>query len=229
MFWLLAIWEALLLVITIGLMQVAINQKLVRYAVKQGGVALGHKWSDATCTEAKTCTVCGKTEGVALGHTTETGTCDRCGESFSKWELGEYVDEFKIPTGDKYIITSSTGVFSNSATNNSELYASVQIDRNKIGIMLWEYGSHLVKGIFDYENYEITILDTRGTRYTFTGTIYDGGTRIYFRNADRARIVNILKQEGTVKFYLKTTKYSVSTYLFDVDTAGFEEAYAEIN
>ena len=171
---------------------------------KKEGVANGHTWLEATCTEAKTCEICGISEGEALGHTTQTGTCDRCGEKFSKWEPGEYVDEFKIPTGNKYIVTSSVGVFSNSATNNSELYASVQIDRNNIGIMLWEYGSYLVKGVFDYENYDIIILDTRGTRYTFTGTIYDGGTRVYFRDSDRSKIIDILKQEGTIKFYLKT-------------------------
>ncbi|MBQ9248825.1 MAG: hypothetical protein IJ179_00485 [Oscillospiraceae bacterium] len=33
------------------------------------GEALGHTWKDATCTEPKVCTVCGETEGDALGHT----------------------------------------------------------------------------------------------------------------------------------------------------------------
>lgn len=39
------------------------------------GKALGHTWEEATCTEAKTCSVCGKTEGEALGHTWEEATC----------------------------------------------------------------------------------------------------------------------------------------------------------
>ncbi|MCR5138426.1 MAG: FHA domain-containing protein [Oscillospiraceae bacterium] len=45
-----------------------------------------HVWTDATCTEPKTCSLCGETEGEALGHdygsTTffKTGTCSRCGE-----------------------------------------------------------------------------------------------------------------------------------------------------
>ena len=33
------------------------------------GEPLGHTWKDATCTEPKTCIVCGATEGEALGHT----------------------------------------------------------------------------------------------------------------------------------------------------------------
>ena len=40
------------------------------------GSALGHSFADATCTTAKTCTVCGVTEGSALGHTYEDdGDC----------------------------------------------------------------------------------------------------------------------------------------------------------
>ena len=36
---------------------------------------LGHKWSDATCTAPKTCSVCGVTEGEATGHVWDAATC----------------------------------------------------------------------------------------------------------------------------------------------------------
>ena len=39
------------------------------------GEALGHVWQEATCTEPRTCTVCGETEGEALGHTWSAATC----------------------------------------------------------------------------------------------------------------------------------------------------------
>ena len=39
------------------------------------GDALGHSWIDATCTEPKTCSVCGETEGEAAGHTWIDATC----------------------------------------------------------------------------------------------------------------------------------------------------------
>lgn len=39
-----------------------------------------HSFSDATCTQAKVCTVCGVTEGAALGHHYVSGKCDRCGD-----------------------------------------------------------------------------------------------------------------------------------------------------
>ena len=47
--------------------------------------ALGHDWKDATCTDPKTCSRCGATDGAALGHSwkdatcTAPKTCDRCG------------------------------------------------------------------------------------------------------------------------------------------------------
>ena len=41
--------------------------------------ALGHTWTDATCTAPKTCSVCSATEGEALGHTFVEGKCE-CGE-----------------------------------------------------------------------------------------------------------------------------------------------------
>ncbi|MBQ7358043.1 MAG: phosphodiester glycosidase family protein [Clostridia bacterium] len=36
--------------------------------IEAEGTALSHKWSAATCTAPKTCSVCGATEGEALGH-----------------------------------------------------------------------------------------------------------------------------------------------------------------
>lgn len=44
-----------------------------------------HEWSDATCTEPKTCSVCGRTQGEPTGHEwidatcTEPKTCSKCG------------------------------------------------------------------------------------------------------------------------------------------------------
>lgn len=40
--------------------------------------ACSHKYSDATCTTAKVCSLCGKTEGTALGHDYIEGVCSRC-------------------------------------------------------------------------------------------------------------------------------------------------------
>lgn len=71
-------------------------------AANAAGLFHQHTWQDATCTEPKTCSECGATEGEALGHEyseedkaatcTEPGkkafTCERCGDSYSE-ETGE--------------------------------------------------------------------------------------------------------------------------------------------
>ncbi|MEE1154399.1 MAG: GLUG motif-containing protein, partial [Acutalibacteraceae bacterium] len=40
-----------------------------------------HKWTKATCTTAKSCSVCNLTEGEPLGHKWFYGKCDICGEN----------------------------------------------------------------------------------------------------------------------------------------------------
>lgn len=40
---------------------------------------LGHTFTDATCTAAKTCSRCGQTQGSALGHSFSGDSCSRCG------------------------------------------------------------------------------------------------------------------------------------------------------
>lgn len=47
----------------------------------------GHSWLDATCTNPRTCEICGETEGESLGHVwidatyTAPSTCEICGET----------------------------------------------------------------------------------------------------------------------------------------------------
>lgn len=51
------------------------------------GCCMSHEWKEATCSEPKTCTKCGETEGEALGHTWVDATCAEakhcsvCGET----------------------------------------------------------------------------------------------------------------------------------------------------
>ena len=148
---------------------------------------------------------------------------------YNAWELGEFTDEFKKPTGEKYVVTTAyDGTFSNSATTNSDLIAAVQVTDVEIAIMLWEYGNHLVKGTFDYEDYSITVLDQDNQKHYLSGTIYQGGNRIYVDSKDRYALLQLLRQDGEISFYLESSKYSTSTYLFTIVTTGFAPLYYEI-
>lgn len=51
------------------------NPKTCSKCGKTDGDALGHSWQEATCTVPQTCSVCGETEGEALGHKWQEATC----------------------------------------------------------------------------------------------------------------------------------------------------------
>ena len=59
---------------------------MLTMCVSLTGCHIKHEWVEATCTEPKTCTIGGETEGEPLGHTrvnatcTEPKTCSICGE-----------------------------------------------------------------------------------------------------------------------------------------------------
>lgn len=65
--------------------------------------ATGHSWREATCTEARTCTACGLTQGDALGHSwqeatcTEAGHCPVCG-TYEGEALGHQFGNWTVTT-----------------------------------------------------------------------------------------------------------------------------------
>lgn len=196
-------------------------------ACDNGNGSCSHIYNPATCTEPKKCSKCGETSGSALGHTTSNGTCTRCGVSFSKWEKRYYVDEFNNPTNNAFIAPTnkSSGTFSNSATTNSRLTAYIRVNSDDCEIMLWEYGSSLVKA-YSTTDYDITVLLPNGTKKYFTGTMYKNGTVICFDNYNE--IITLLKNaDGILKFHIKEdSKYGVnSSYLFEVNTSGFKDLF----
>ena len=70
--------------------KIAILFLALTVAFTLGACCLRHEWTEATCTEPRTCTVCGATEGEALGHEwaeatcTEPRTCTVCGAAEGK-------------------------------------------------------------------------------------------------------------------------------------------------
>lgn len=187
-----------------------------------------HNWAPATCTEAKTCRLCGETSGIALGHTTETGTCSRCHKNMGTWEKRNYVDEFDNPTGEHFISTTVSGKFSNSATTNSSLTAQIQVDSENISIVLWEYSRNMVKCSYRYDEYSITMLDSSNNKHYISGTMYAGGFRIYIDNSYKSTVLNALQKTGTISFHIVYSEYTTSTYTFSIETSNFNELYSQL-
>ena len=81
----------------------------------------GHNYADATCTAAKTCSVCGATEGEALGHTWVDGedakTCSVCGAT---QVIGQIVNgDFETGDATGWEIWQSTKIDADAAHKGS--------------------------------------------------------------------------------------------------------------
>ena len=98
---LLSLLLAIVLLFSIASCGVSSNNDALNTGSTSITASCAHVWTSATCTNPKTCSKCNETEGNGLGHTTDSGICARCGENFSAWDIGEYTDEFKQPTGKK--------------------------------------------------------------------------------------------------------------------------------
>lgn len=155
------------------------------------------------------------------------------------WELTYYVDKFQMPTDSAYIRNTYaiTGAFSNTATNNSKLRVRFLIDKDDVTFMLYEYGDNQVKnGSSSYrEYYDVYILDRFGAQHSFDGYIPANGDRIvidddtYGLSETSSDFLNILKQGGTVKFYIEESDRRTTEYSFTIgDATGFAAAYDQL-
>lgn len=192
-----------------------------------------HSWKEATCTAPKTCSVCNATNGVALGHTTTTGTCTRCKVSFGKWTSKYYVDIFDQPTDEAYVTGKDVfvGKFSNSATTDSLLYVKVLVDKDEVAFVLYEYGKYIVDNPYSrHEEYGIIMKDANGKQYTLDGSMNaSDGDRIFVSSdSDEKAVVDALKGNGSVSFYIYNKDRPINTYLFSVETSNFSEVVGKV-
>ena len=65
-------------------------------AVQEGSEALGHSFSEATCTDAAKCATCGKVDGEAPGHNYVDGVCTVCGHEDGGAEIVYETERFDI-------------------------------------------------------------------------------------------------------------------------------------
>lgn len=149
------------------------------------------------------------------------------------WELQYYVDEFKLPTDDGYIINSQyiEGTFSNSATTDSKLYVEVLVDdAGDVCFFMYEYGRNLVKNSSSRNRayYDVIMMDNDGKRHTLRGHINSNGDRLNFDDETDAKIIAALSANGTVRFSIQEDD-GMDSYLFAIkDTSYFSNAYNKL-
>lgn len=148
------------------------------------------------------------------------------------WETRTYVDKFKEGTDCWYItpIKELDGTFSNSATKDSELKASIVCDiKGDMFILLYEYGMMQVKNYSssEYQDYVITVRPQNGEDAVFYGSIDPLGDRLFIDLEDIPPLMEILKGTGTVSFHIEELDPLgiPTTYLFSVETGDFATEY----
>lgn len=87
------------------------QENIAIYKLAVSGSGCQHSWNDADCTNPKTCSLCGATEGEALDHNYENGSCTYCGEPDPNAGGSTESKTVRIyyPAGNSYITSTASG------------------------------------------------------------------------------------------------------------------------
>lgn len=130
------------------------------------------------------------------------------------WKIGEYVDDFGEPTGEKFLYANVMGVFSNSATAGSILNIRIKMYNNgRIGVSFDEYNN----GTFENEEIGFIKIVNKTAR-----KIYEGSSDFdYLREPsvepiEFKTLEEILINEGEYEVFV-SCKYNTK-YQFTIDS-----------
>ena len=156
----------------------------------------------------------------------------------SFWTLYNFVDDFNQPTDEQYISNSRdlSGTFSNTATTNSRVdvrFLVYEYDGDlEIAMMLLEYGRNPVNNSSTryYVEYDILMRDGDGNTFEVTGTMWEGGDRIFIDwdyTDYRDVVIAALSGSGEVAFRITQVDRPTTSYLFTVQASNFANLYQE--
>jgi hypothetical protein len=139
------------------------------------------------------------------------------------WNLNYFVDDFGEKTKNAFLSTVVEGVFSNTATENSKLYAGFIIrDSSSVYLQLFEYGGNNPVKASSREDYIVMIQDKDGERLRLEAVNYSD--RIGFSNKS-VQVHNALMKGGNLKFRMYEKDRTSSNYSFEIENA---DQYSEI-
>ena len=149
------------------------------------------------------------------------------------WQLGDYVDEFEQPNGEKFVtnIELIRGKFSNGATTDSMVEAQLLADKTYgISIILWEYGKYQVKNVYTYDDeYDITIRYADGSKESLKGVVYGGGgDRLMITGNNAEILLNALSGDSEFALYIVDSSNAANSYLLKLNPSNFAELYGQI-
>jgi len=205
-----------------------------------------HAWTDATCTEPKTCSVCGKTEGEALGHSMDaaTRTCTICGISntitkieVSHPNLNTTAKTLTMTTGTTEQITATTNAVDESVAStqmvawfsSDETVATVD-QTGKITALAAGTTTITAKAV-DASGIAL-LADGEEVLAQFTLTVADpapGYTVTMGADVENALIGSTVSVPVTVGHTGEVTKYNAFDFTFTYDPAILELTSTEIS
>lgn len=136
------------------------------------------------------------------------------------WRVEFYVDEFGEPTDQRYITNKNyiTGVFSNTATENSDLNVKFLISNAyDISIKLYEYAGNNPVKTYGSESYRVLVQDNDHKRYDLRATNYSD--RLSFDKTASKKVHGALMKGGTLKFRIIEIETPTTEYKFNIDNA----------
>jgi len=138
------------------------------------------------------------------------------------WQVSHYVDEFGEPT-QKGVIRNLNliyGLFSNSATQNSELSVRLLIETPKnIDIILYEYASNNPVKSYSPDKYRVLVQAADGERHKLNAINY--GDRLSFGPQHSKKIYDTLVLGGEVKFYIVEEETPTTQYSFSIKNSDY--------
>ena len=145
-------------------------------------------------------------------------------EAQTHWSIGFYVDRFDEPTGEKYVWGHTNGVFSNSATTNSDLYVTFIIDKKNVSIKLYEYGrNHPVKS---GGSYDVIYKQNDNKHY---GSGFLGSDQLKLDRKDGMEVVKMFIKGDEVQFYIdEFMGHSQSEYKFTINPTFFDYYFNQL-
>lgn len=151
------------------------------------------------------------------------------GPTHIAWQKLFYVDSFGDPTEKPYITSNGRikGVFSNSATTNSELAVYFIIDSmDDIQFKLFEYnGNNPVKS-YTKTNYNISVKEEDGDIHYLYGS--NSSDRIQLTGNYATTLHGLLSENDLLKFHVVESDNRITTYDFEVDCRGYELVYNDL-
>ena len=150
-------------------------------------------------------------------------------DDIGEWRIGNYVNDFKEPTGEHYVYQYIIGNFSNSATARSTLGVVITIYKSYYGngisysIKFDEYGDGTEdESSLSYSNSKAVCSDLRKVYIMRYGDFYD---RDEGDDSQKYSFLDLLRMENTFEVTDTHREYSLSTvYNFTVNSQKLNNA-----